>query len=70
MSRVGAEKDRAERRRRLEDYAPPQTRADVDTAERLALSERDTLAVLALLENPPVAPDRLVHAAKAGLTLP
>ena len=39
-------------------------------AERLKLSERDSLRVLALLENPPPAPDRLVRAAKAGFTLP
>ena len=39
-------------------------------AERLTLSERDSLRVLALLENPPAAPDRLVRAARAGFTLP
>lgn len=39
-------------------------------AERLALSERDSLRVLALLENPPKAPARLVRAAKGGFTLP
>ncbi|MGO9755913.1 MAG: DUF1778 domain-containing protein [Roseiarcus sp.] len=48
----------------------PQARADISEAERLTLSERDSLRVLALLENPPRAPDRLVRAAKAGLTLP
>ena len=45
----------------------PQARADISEAERLTLSERDSLRVLALLENPPAAPDRLVRAAKAGL---
>jgi uncharacterized protein (DUF1778 family) len=39
-------------------------------AERLKLSEHDSLRVLVLLENPPPAPDRLVRAAKAGFTLP
>jgi uncharacterized protein (DUF1778 family) len=50
--------------------ALPQAEADIAEAERLALSERDSLRVLALLENPPEAPDRLVRAAKAGFTLP
>ena len=44
--------------------------ADIAEAERLTLSERDSLRVLALLENPPAAPDRLVRAARAGFTLP
>jgi uncharacterized protein (DUF1778 family) len=44
--------------------------ADIAEAGRLTLSERDSLRVLALLENPPAAPDRLVRAAKAGFTLP
>ena len=48
----------------------PKAKADVVEAERLRLSERDSLRVLALLEDPPAAPDRLVRAAKAGLTLP
>jgi uncharacterized protein (DUF1778 family) len=50
--------------------ALPKAEADIAEAERLTLSERDSLRVLALLENPPVAPDRLVRAAKAGFTLP
>jgi uncharacterized protein (DUF1778 family) len=44
----------------------PKAEADIAEAERLALSERDSLRVLALLENPPAAPDRLVRAANAG----
>jgi uncharacterized protein (DUF1778 family) len=48
----------------------PEARADISEAERLTLSERDSLRILDLLENPPVAPDRLVRAAKAGFTLP
>lgn len=48
----------------------PKAMADVAEAERLALSERDSLRVLALLEHPPAAPDRLVQVAKAGFTLP
>ena len=47
----------------------PQAQADISEAERLTLSERDSLRVLALLENPPQAPDRLVRAAKARFTL-
>jgi uncharacterized protein (DUF1778 family) len=48
----------------------PQAEADIAEAERLTLTERDSLRVLDLLENPPAAPDRLVRAAKAGFTLP
>lgn len=52
------------------DLALPKAEADIAEAERLALSERDSLRVLALLENPPAAPERLVCAAKAGFRLP
>jgi uncharacterized protein (DUF1778 family) len=48
----------------------PQAEADNAEAERLTLSERDSLRVLALLKNPPAANDRLVRAARAGFTLP
>ncbi len=48
----------------------PQAEADIAEAERLTLTERDSLRVLDLLENPPAAPDRLVRAAKAGFKLP
>jgi len=48
----------------------PQAEADIAEAGRLTLSERDSLRVLDLLENPPAASDRLVRAAKAGFTLP
>jgi uncharacterized protein (DUF1778 family) len=48
----------------------PQAEADISEAERLKLSERDSLRVLDLLENPPAAPKRLIRAAKAGFTLP
>jgi uncharacterized protein (DUF1778 family) len=48
----------------------PQAEADIAEAERFTLSERDSLRVLNLLENPPAAPNRLVRAAKAGFTLP
>ena len=47
----------------------PEAAAVVAKAERLALSERDSLRVLDLLENPPVPPERLIRAAKAGQTL-
>jgi uncharacterized protein (DUF1778 family) len=48
----------------------PKAKADIAEAERVTLSERDSLRVLALLENPPAPPDRLLRAAKAGFTLP
>jgi uncharacterized protein (DUF1778 family) len=48
----------------------PKAESDIAEAERLTLSERDSLRVLALLESPPAAPDRLARAAKAGLRLP
>jgi uncharacterized protein (DUF1778 family) len=47
----------------------PRAEADIAEAERLTLSERDSLRVLDLLENPPPAPKRLVRAAKARFTL-
>ena len=47
----------------------PKAQADIAEAERLTLSERNSLRVLALLERPPAASDRLVRAAKAGLRL-
>ena len=50
--------------------ALPQAEAEIAAAERLQLSERDSLRVLALLENPSAAPDRLVRAARAGFVLP
>jgi uncharacterized protein (DUF1778 family) len=37
----------------------------IDKAERIVLSERDSLQVLALLENPPPPSAKLVAAAKA-----
>jgi uncharacterized protein (DUF1778 family) len=39
----------------------PQAEADIAEAERFTLSERDSLRVLDLLENPPAAPNRLVR---------
>lgn len=48
----------------------PKAQTEIAAAERIVLSERDSLRVLALLENPPVAPDRLVRAAKSAFTLP
>jgi uncharacterized protein (DUF1778 family) len=47
----------------------PQAAAVIEREEHLQLSERDSLRILELLENPPAAPARLVRAAKAGLTL-
>jgi uncharacterized protein (DUF1778 family) len=43
----------------------PEARAVIENAERLALSERDSLRVLALLENPPAPTDKLRRAARA-----
>jgi uncharacterized protein (DUF1778 family) len=48
----------------------PKATPEVAAAERLTLSERDSLRVLALLEHPPAAPDRLVQVAEVGFTLP
>jgi uncharacterized protein (DUF1778 family) len=48
----------------------PQAQAHISEAERMTLSERDSLRVLDLLEHPPAAPDRLVRIAKAGKILP
>ena len=47
----------------------PQAAAIIAREEHVQLSERDSLRVLELLENPPAAPARLVRAAKAGFTL-
>ncbi|WP_027052203.1 DUF1778 domain-containing protein [Mesorhizobium erdmanii] len=41
----------------------------IERAEHLALSERDSLHILDLLENPPSPTNRLIRAAKAGQTL-
>lgn len=47
----------------------PEAHAVVERAERLALSERDSLKILDLLEKPPEPTERLMRAAKAGRTL-
>jgi uncharacterized protein (DUF1778 family) len=47
----------------------PLAAAIISREEHLQLSERDSLRVLELLENPPAPPARLVRAAKAGFTL-
>ena len=44
--------------------ALPHAKATIAGAEKLVLSERDSLRVLDLLENPPEPPERLIHAAK------
>lgn len=48
----------------------PEARTVIERAERLKLSERDSLKVLDLLEHPPKPTPRLKRAAKAGHTLP
>jgi uncharacterized protein (DUF1778 family) len=50
--------------------ALPKAEADIAEAERLVLSERDSLRVLSLLETPPEPSEKLVRAAKAGFRLP
>jgi len=47
----------------------PKADADIAEAERLVLSERDSLRVLSLLETPPPPSEKLVRAAKAGFRL-
>jgi len=47
----------------------PRAEADISGVARQILSERDSLRVLDLLENPPSAPKRLVRAAGAGFTV-
>ena len=47
----------------------PEARAVIHRAERLVLSERDSLKVLDLLEHPPKPAARLKRAAKAGHAL-
>jgi hypothetical protein len=48
----------------------PEMRLRPEHLTARTLSERDTLRVLALLENPPAANDRLMRAARAGFVLP
>ncbi len=50
--------------------APFRRRALSALPTRPTLSERDSLRILAWLENPPAAAERLVRAAKAGFVLP
>lgn len=49
--------------------ALPRAQDVIAQAERLQLSERDSLRVLDLLENPPEPTARLTRAAKAGFVL-
>lgn len=44
----------------------PEARAVIENAERLALSERDSLRVLALLENPPALNEKLRRAGQVA----
>jgi uncharacterized protein (DUF1778 family) len=48
----------------------PRAETEIAQAERVSLSERDSLRVLKLLENPPAPNARLLRAAKAGFRLP
>lgn len=47
----------------------PEAQAVVDRAEHIALSERDSLLVLDLLENPPEPTEKLRRAARSDRTL-
>jgi uncharacterized protein (DUF1778 family) len=47
----------------------PRAREIIAEAETISLSERDSLKVLELLENPPKPTDRMQRAIKAGKTL-
>ena len=49
--------------------ALPRAQEVIADSEKLRLSERDTLRVLDLLENPPEPSARLIRAAKAGFVL-
>jgi uncharacterized protein (DUF1778 family) len=48
----------------------PKAESEIAQAERLSLSERDSLRVLKLLENSPAPTARLLRAAKVGFRLP
>jgi len=48
----------------------PKAESEIAQAERLSLSERDSLRVLKLLENPPSPSPRLLRAARTGFRLP
>lgn len=47
----------------------PEARAVIERAERVSLSERDSLHLLDLLENPPKPTNTLKRAARAGRIL-
>ncbi len=49
--------------------ALPRAQDVISQSEKLRLSERDSLRVLDLLENPPEPSARLLRAAKAGFVL-
>ncbi len=49
--------------------ALPRAQDVIAQSERLQLSERDSLRILDLLENPPEPTARLMRAAEAGFTL-
>jgi hypothetical protein len=64
----GSPKPRRQRRVARSTHAA-KAAAHIRKTKRPTLSERDSLRVAELLENPPVGPDRLVRAAKAGFRL-
>lgn len=47
----------------------PEARAVIENAERLALSDRDSLRVLALLENPPPPNEKLRRAGQVARSI-
>jgi uncharacterized protein (DUF1778 family) len=49
--------------------ALPRAQEAIERAEKITLTERDSLRVLDLLEHPPEPTDRLRRAARGGFTL-
>ncbi len=50
----------------IRDTALPEARAVLREAEQIHLSERDSLRIMKLLEDPPAPTERLKRAAKMG----
>jgi uncharacterized protein (DUF1778 family) len=51
------------------DAVIPEAEAVIERAEKVVLSERDSLRLLELLENPPKSTERLLRAMKTFKTL-
>ena len=48
------------------DAVIPEAEAVIERAEKIVLSERDSLKILDLLENPPTPTKKLIEAARGG----